>query len=71
MTPKELFLYQFGEVEYIPPCFIAYYVFDSNVQKCGISRDDPTSVQRIEGLEFDYWLSKETIDSINEQIIRR
>lgn len=71
MTPSELFVYQFGDTEYIPSCFLAYYVFDSHVRKCGISRDDPNSVEHIESLEFDHWLSKESIDGINEQIRER
>ena len=68
MTPRELFVYQFGDTEYVPPVFLCYYVYDSSVRKCGISRDKPTSVQHIESLEFDYWLSKESIDGINEQM---
>lgn len=71
MTPRELFVYQFGDTEQIPPYFWAYYVFDSSVRKCGISRDDPTTIQHIENLEFDRWLDKESIDSINRQISER
>ena len=71
MTPRELFVYQFGNMEHIPSCFMAYYVFSRTVRKCGISRDDPTSVEHIESLDFDYWLNKESTDSLNEQIRER
>ena len=68
MTPKELFVYQFGYTEHIPPVFMCFYVYKSKVKRCSITRDDPSTTQYIENLDFDYWLSKDTIDSIRRQL---